>query len=103
MVTVERFFPLDHPAAQGHFPGNPIIPGAVLLSETLRAIEASLDLSLAPGQLASAKFLSPTRPGDRVTIEFSDSARGTIRFACSVGPVTVLTGVVTCEAISTPA
>ena len=103
MVTVERFFPLDHPAAQGHFPGNPIIPGAVLLSETLRAIEASLDLSLSPGQLGSAKFLSPTRPGDRVTIEFSDSASGTIRFACSVGPITVLTGAVTCEALSTPA
>ena len=103
MLTVERFFPLDHPAAQGHFPGNPIIPGAVLLSETLRAIEASLDLSLSPGQLASAKFLHPARPGDRVRIEFSDSALGAIRFACSVGPVTVLTGVVTCEALSTPA
>lgn len=103
MVTVERFFPLDHPAAQGHFPGNPIIPGAVLLSETLRAIEASLDLSLSPGQLGSAKFLHPARPGDRVRIEFSDSTRGAIKFACSVGPVTVLTGVVTCEALSTPA
>ena len=95
MVTVERFFAPDHPAAQGHFPGNPIIPGAVLLSETLRAIEANLDLSLSPGQLGSAKFLHPARPGDRVTIEFSDSARGAIRFACSVGTVTVLTGVVT--------
>jgi len=103
MVIVERFFPLDHPAAQGHFPGNPIIPGAVLLSETLRGIEASLDLSLSPGQLGSAKFLYPTRPGDRVRIEFSVSARGVIKFACSVGPITVLTGVVTCEAISTPA
>ena len=103
MVIVERSFPLDHPAAQGHFPGNPIIPGAVLLSETLRAIEASLDLSLSPGQLGSAKFPYPARPGDRVRIEFSDSARGAIKFACSVGPTTVLTGVVTCEAISTPA
>lgn len=103
MATVERFFPLDHPAAQGHFPGNPIIPGAVLLGETLRAIEARLNLSLSPGQLRSAKFLSPTRPGDRVRIEFSDSASGAIRFACSVGPITVLTGVVACEALSTPA
>ena len=102
MVTVEHFFPLDHPAAQGHFPGNPIIPGAVLLSETVRAIEASLKISLTPGQLGSAKFLHPTRPGDRVRIEFSDTARGAIRFACSVGQVTVLTGVLTCVALSTP-
>ena len=103
MVRVERFFPLDHPAAQGHFPGNPIIPGALLLCETLRAIEASLNLRLSPGQLRSAKFLAPTRPGDCVRIEFSDSASGAIRFACSVGPIAVLTGVVACEALSTPA
>ena len=102
MITVERIFPLDHPAAQGHFPGNPIIPGAVLLSEALRAIEASSDVSLSPGRLGSAKFLHPTRPGDRVRIEFSDSVSGRIKFACSVGQTTVLTGVVTCEAISTP-
>ncbi len=99
MTIVEQLFPLDHPAAQGHFPGNPIIPGAVLLSETLRAIEASLDISLSPGQLGSAKFLYPTRPGDRVRIEFSGSKSGAIKFACSVGPITVLTGVVRCEVI----
>jgi 3-hydroxymyristoyl/3-hydroxydecanoyl-(acyl carrier protein) dehydratase len=103
MAAVERFFPLDHPAAQGHFPGNPIIPGALLLSETLRAIEANLGISLSRARLASAKFLHPTRPGDRVRIEFSDSASGAIKFACSVGQMTVLTGVVTCEALSTPA
>ena len=102
MAIVERFFALDHPAAQGHFPGNPIIPGAVLLSETVRAIEASLGTRLMPGQLGSAKFLHPTRPGDRVRIEFADPARGAISFACSVGQVKVLTGVLTCVAVSTP-
>jgi 3-hydroxymyristoyl/3-hydroxydecanoyl-(acyl carrier protein) dehydratase len=103
MLTIERLFALDHPAAQGHFPGNPIIPGAVLLSETLRAIESTLGVSLSPGQLGSAKFLHPARPGDRIKIEFSDSASGAIRFACAVGGKTVLRGVVMCEAQSTPA
>jgi 3-hydroxymyristoyl/3-hydroxydecanoyl-(acyl carrier protein) dehydratase len=102
MASIERFFPLDHPAAQGHFPGNPIIPGALLLSETLRAIEANLDIQLLPGRLVSAKFLHPARPGDRVRIEFSESAAGAIRFVCAVGPITVLTGVAACEAVSTP-
>ena len=102
MITVERFFPPDHPAARGHFPGNPIIPGAVLLSETLLAIEASSGVSLLPGRLGSAKFLHPVRPGDRVRIEFSDSVPGRIKFACSVGNITVLTGVATCETVLTP-
>ena len=94
MTSVEHFFPADHPAAHGHFPGNPIIPGALLLSETLRAIESGLNQSAAPLQLASAKFLHPTRPGDRVRIEFTHAAQGAIRFTCAVGTTTVLTGMV---------
>ena len=94
---IERVFRPDHPAAQGHFPGNPIIPGAVLLDETLRAIEAGLDTGLAPFRIRSAKFLHPARPGDRVQIEFSRTARGEIKFTCAVEGRTVLTGQVTCH------
>lgn len=89
---IERVLEPDHPAAQGHFPGNPIIPGAVLLSETLRAIEAGLGARLMPFRITSAKFLRPTRPGDRVRIEFSRTARGEIKFTCAVSGRPVLTG-----------
>jgi 3-hydroxymyristoyl/3-hydroxydecanoyl-(acyl carrier protein) dehydratase len=98
--VIERVFQLDHPASQGHFPGNPIIPGAVLLSETLRAIEADLGASLVPFQITSAKFLHPVRPGDRIRIEFSRNARGEIKFACAVGGRPVLTGQMSCHALS---
>ena len=40
--VVERVFQPDHPSSRGHFEGNPIIPGAVLLSETILAIERSI-------------------------------------------------------------
>ena len=98
---IERVFQPDHPASQGHFPGNPIIPGAVLLSETLLAIEASLGVNLVPFQVTSAKFLHPARPGDRVRIEFSRTARGEIKFTCAVGGRPVLTGQMSCHALST--
>ncbi len=97
---IERVFQPDHPASQGHFPGDPIIPGAVLLSETLQAIEAGLGASLVPFQITSAKFLHPARPGDRVLIEFSRTARGEVRFTCAVGGRPVLTGRI-CHALST--
>lgn len=97
MATVERNFPRDHAAAQGHFPGNPIIPGAYLLSEILRAIEARLGRGLYPCVVASAKFTRPVRPGDRVSIEFSEVAGKRIKFSCSVGQAGVLTGEIVCD------
>jgi 3-hydroxymyristoyl/3-hydroxydecanoyl-(acyl carrier protein) dehydratase len=103
VVIVERSFAPDHPTAAGHFPGNPIIPGALLLSETLRAIETGLALDLAQGQPVSAKFLHPVRPGDNVRIEYSEGSGGTLKFSCAVGATIVLTGTVTCEAAWTPA
>ena len=103
MVTLERLFPLDHPAAAGHFPGNPIIPGAVLLGETLRAIERSLNLDLSQGQPVSAKFLHPVRPGDTVRIEFSQLPAAKIKFTGAVGDNVVLTGMVGSEIAWTPA
>ena len=92
-VVVERIFEADHPASRGHFPGNPIIPGAVLLSEAITAIRPG---SLAPFQILSAKFLHPARPGDRVRIEFSPAAGGTIRLACTVDGRSVLSGQMSC-------
>lgn len=97
---IERVFQADHPASRGHFPGNPVIPGAVLLNEALEAIEESLGTALVPLRITSAKFLRPTRPGDRVLIEYSRNARGEIGFACAVGGKQVLTGQI-CRAPST--
>ena len=94
---IERQLQPDHPASRGHFPGNPIIPGAVLLSETLLAIETSVGTGLAPFRITSAKFLHPARPGNRLEIEFSRSAPGEITFTSRVNGKSVLTGRVQCQ------
>ena len=100
MAATEHHYASDHPAAQGHFPGNPIIPGAVLLCDTLRAIEAALGVALNVASIQAAKFQAPTRPGDRVSIEFAVPMRGRLRFTCAVGGKTVLTGEALCDAIA---
>jgi acyl-coenzyme A synthetase/AMP-(fatty) acid ligase len=82
-------FPADHPAAAGHFPGNPIIPGAVLLDTLLPA--------LVPGAQAldAVKFHHPVRPGDTVAIT-STSSGATTRFEARLegSGVLVLSGAV---------
>jgi 3-hydroxyacyl-[acyl-carrier-protein] dehydratase len=96
VAAVETRLPSDHPAAQGHFPGNPIIPGAVLLSETVRLIEAQLGVNLSPYRIRRAKFPHPARPGDHIVVEFTGSAGASIKFQCAVKGDTVLVGEVEC-------
>ncbi len=50
----------DHPSLAGHFPGNPIVPGVVLLDEACARLEIPVM------QLRAVKFLAPVCPGDAV-------------------------------------
>ena len=63
----------EHPTAAGHFPGNPIIPGAVLLRDIVRAIAAEHP-DAACSQVVSAKFLHPVRPGETVALSWEGAA-----------------------------
>lgn len=69
-----------HPAYAGHFPGAPILPGVVLLDETLVAIGTALGQNVSACRLASVKFLSPVKPGDQVDMQFDVQSSGAIRF-----------------------
>jgi acyl-coenzyme A synthetase/AMP-(fatty) acid ligase len=86
----------DHPTSSGHFPGNPIIPGALLLDCILQVIgrpEAGRQ------DIRVAKFLRPVRPGDMVTFRWRKSGRD-IAFECRMaGGDIALTGAVAAEAV----
>jgi 3-hydroxyacyl-[acyl-carrier-protein] dehydratase len=80
MPRVETHFIQDHPTAAGHFPGNPIIPGALLLDTVLHTI-AGDSATAGTCVIRAAKFLRPVRPGDRIRIEWED-LRGEMHFRC---------------------
>ncbi len=84
-----RFAP-DHPTGSGHFPGNPIIPGALLLDRMLQAIGPQAGRR----DVRVAKFLHPVRPGDAVTFRWRGNGRD-IAFECVLaGGDVALTGAV---------
>lgn len=101
LTKTEKLFPLDHPTSPGHFPGNPIIPGAVLLAEVMLAMETSCNRKLSPYKIKSAKFSHPVRPGDFFNIEFDEALQNEIKFQCMVGENIVLTGIVKCDSLPT--
>ena len=84
--------PADEPSAIGHFPGNPIVPGAVLLREVMRIL--ARDDEANGCEIRSARFYHPVRPGDCLTMSWDTSADGVTSFTCSMGTAgqTVLSG-----------
>ena len=79
--TAARLFAVDHPAADGHFPGNPIIPGAVLLREIVVAVGGD---AATCRTVRFAKFHQPVRPGDTLIVSWKVQQGGEISFSCSI-------------------
>jgi len=90
-LTAELPIAPDHGAYAGHFPGSPILPGAVLLDEALYEIGRSRGVDLARWRLASAKFLDIVRPGDGLRLTHA-AQNGTIRFSIACGGRMVASG-----------
>ena len=89
--TSDYRFPPDHPTAAGHFPGNPIIPGALLLELVLRAAAPE-----GTAEIRAAKFLHPVRPGDRIQIRWRLLESGDTAFECRLADgVAALSGSLT--------
>lgn len=82
----------DHPAFAGHFPGEPIVPGVVLLDHALYAIGTAVGSDMSACQISSVKFLSPVRPGEPVEVEYALQAGGALRFDLYSGERKVATG-----------
>jgi len=79
-VEIALHVACDHPALEGHFPGRPIVPGVVLLSEALAVIESVTSCAPEEWVVAHAKFLAPVAPGTPLTLVHEASASGAVRF-----------------------
>jgi 3-hydroxymyristoyl/3-hydroxydecanoyl-(acyl carrier protein) dehydratase len=94
-------FAVNHPCGAGHFPGNPIVPGALLLDEVLTCIATNLDIDGLAWRIKSAKFPQSVRPGDIVHINYTYAADGEIRFECTVSNSKVMSGIASSPPVAT--
>jgi 3-hydroxyacyl-[acyl-carrier-protein] dehydratase len=79
--STDLVFAADHPTAAGHFPGSPILPGALLLDSIVLAVSRGVGARAVTIQ--SAKFLRPVRPGDRLRVHWENKGADT-RFSCTL-------------------
>lgn len=86
--------PADHPSAPGHFPGRPIIPGALLLDAVLAAIAPQASALT----VRTAKFLHPAAHGTSLTLRWQADGPAAWRFECAAGGTMILTGILSAEA-----
>lgn len=71
-----------HPALADHFPGTPIVPGAVILDKVVLALKKELGNEIIINKISRAKFISPLSLGKPATIVFKIT-NNLARFTCS--------------------
>lgn len=78
-----------HPSLPGHFPGNPVVPGVVLLQRVAAALSQWRGTRIAG---LDVKFLAPLLPNQNATIELREDVHR-VRFAVIRDDVVLARGI----------
>ncbi|HSX58844.1 MAG TPA: hydroxymyristoyl-ACP dehydratase [Tahibacter sp.] len=81
--------PAEHPSLAGHFPGNPVVPGVVVLDEVAAALRRRHDRRIAG--FRQVKFMAPLLPGQDASLEL-DIADERLRFRVLRGGELIASG-----------
>ena len=87
--------PAAHPALSGHFPGDPIVPGVVLLTYVVRAARQCLGEDIVITAWPQAKFTALLRPEERFFVQIEARASGDAAFHVSSRSGSVANGLFT--------
>lgn len=81
--------PADHPCLAGHFPGNPVVPGVVVLDQVAAALARCEGGSLVG--FSQVKFVAPLLPEQRaeLQLELTDAR---LRFRVVRGDTVIASG-----------
>ena len=81
------------PAFQGHFPGDPVLPGVVLVDWAARLGQEAFGPLGAFLGLDQVTFLAPVRPGDPLELALALEA-GILRFRYQTGGIARASGAI---------
>lgn len=99
LMEIRLNFPATHPALAGHFPGNPIVPGVLLLDAVATALAKALPGTQVIG-LPNVKFLSPLRPAEDCLLQLEAAHGGRWRFTMHAGERRIATGTLLAETLA---
>jgi len=89
--------PLDHPCFPGHFPGQPILPGVLLLQRVMALAQTSLARPLDECTVYNVKFLASVAPGDVLDVQLAETNSTQYRFTVRVIQRNGKDGVIACS------
>ncbi|HEY6942756.1 hydroxymyristoyl-ACP dehydratase [Dokdonella sp.] len=87
-MTIRVRIEVDHPSLPGHFPGDPVVPGVVLLDRIAAAIERDGGTLR---RIHSVKFLAPLRPGEDAALALQREGKR-VRFRIERDGTSILGG-----------
>ena len=64
----------DHPSLPEHFPGNPVVPGVVVMDRVLDAIETECGVHVGALRLPHVKFMQPLLPDQAAVVSLEGAA-----------------------------
>ena len=97
LYSARADIPLDHPCFPGHFPGQPILPGVLLLERVMSLAQAWSTQPLGACTIYNVKFLSAVVPGDALDVRLAGSNPNEYRFTVHVLPAESSDGVLACS------
>lgn len=88
-VSMQIRIAAAHPSLHGHFPGNPVVPGALLLAELEERL-ASAGIRVVA--VRRARFMQMLRPTEAADVSCRMGSNGELRFDCRVGDRVIARG-----------
>jgi 3-hydroxyacyl-[acyl-carrier-protein] dehydratase len=87
----------DHPCFAGHFPGQPILPGVLLLERVMALAQTSLEGPLNECTVYNVKFFAAVTPGDAIDVQLTAAHPGDYRFTVRISQAGGAGGVLACS------